>query len=211
MHDLVESTGFVPLDLALIASENGMSLNCLSQWRDRLGLVRTAVSLSMLTVWPLSSCMPAETWIEDTFEDFADGRLDAAGQNLYVSRDGAVRTIHRFDLNQDGYIDLVFNSTHDTATDLPATEAKVDSDGGVRNGILPVGGSLNVALGDLNRDGFIDAAFCPNRGGVQQGRHFVTIAWGGVDGWRPQRLTRTLPVHEAPQDRHRRSQCRCLA
>jgi len=35
--------------------------------------------------------------VEDSFEDFADVRLDAAGQNLYVSRDGKVRTIQVLD------------------------------------------------------------------------------------------------------------------
>ena len=43
------------------------------------------------------SCATAEAqgvrWVEDTYEDFADGRLDQAGQNIYVSRDGSVRTI----------------------------------------------------------------------------------------------------------------------
>ena len=29
-------------------------------------------------------------WVEDSFEDFIDGSLDAAGQNIYVSRDGTV-------------------------------------------------------------------------------------------------------------------------
>ena len=63
----------------------------------------------------------AQTWTEDTFSEFTDGQLDASGQNLYVSRDGTVRTIHRFDLNQDGHLDLIFNSTHDTYTYIPAT------------------------------------------------------------------------------------------
>ena len=68
--------------------------------------------LVLLFTCPLT----AQTWIEDSFEHFADGRPDDAGQNLFVSRDGKVQTIHRFDLNQDGYLDLVFNSTHDNVT-----------------------------------------------------------------------------------------------
>ena len=81
------------------------------------------------------SPLHAETktvWVEDSFEDFADGRLDASGQNLYVSRDGSIRTIHRFDLNQDGFLDLVFNSTHDTTGYLPGTLVSVNSDGSLR-------------------------------------------------------------------------------
>ena len=41
--------------------------------------------------------------------DFSRSTLDAAGQNLYVNRDGKVRTINRFDLNDDGHLDLIFN------------------------------------------------------------------------------------------------------
>ena len=37
----------------------------------------------------------SQTWIEDSFEDFADGTFDASGQNIFVSRDGKVRTINR--------------------------------------------------------------------------------------------------------------------
>ena len=64
---------------------------------------------------------PASSFTDDTFEDFAAGTLDAGGQNLYVSRDGKVRTINRFDLNDDGHLDLLFNCTHDTYQMLPAT------------------------------------------------------------------------------------------
>ena len=47
----------------------------------------------------------SDTWVEASFEDFRDGTFDASGQNLFVSAQGRVRTIHRFDLNQDGHLD----------------------------------------------------------------------------------------------------------
>ncbi|MEJ1973105.1 MAG: hypothetical protein WDM96_11795 [Lacunisphaera sp.] len=61
------------------------------------------------------------TWTDDSFADFAQGQLDASGQNLYVAHDGSLRNIHRFDLNQDGWIDLLFNGTHDYTFDRAAT------------------------------------------------------------------------------------------
>ena len=118
---------------------------------------------------------PVHTWVEDTFEDFADGTLDASGQNIYVSRDGTIRTIHRFDLNQDGYLDLIFNSTHDTSAHIPATLATVTPERRIGQTPLEVSGSKFVALADLNRDGFLDAVFCPNADGVQHPRRFLTI------------------------------------
>ena len=158
-----------------------------------------ALTLLALTLLPGAAayCSADETWIEDSFEDFIDGRLDAAGQNLYVSSDGAVRTIHRFDLNQDGFIDLAFNSTHDTFTTIPATVAVVSGADQVSTDTLPVQGSRDVAAADLNQDGFTDLVFCQNRSGAQQGRNSLTIFWGTAGGWSVRRSTRGLPVHDA--------------
>ena len=151
----------------------------------------------MLAMLLMSRSLFAETWVEGSFADFADGRLDASGQNIYVSHDGSIRTIHRFDLNQDGYLDLVFNSTHDRYTAISATLAVGTAQGQVRHSPLAVDGSLHVALSDLNNDGYLDAAFCPNAGGAQTGRRFVTILWGGADGWPAHRATSGLPVNKA--------------
>lgn len=146
---------------------------------------------------PFNACRAGDVWVEDSFVDFADGKLDAAGQNLYVAGDGSVRTIHRFDLNQDGYIDLIFNSTHDTFTAIPATSASVASNGEISHSPLAVAGSQHAAVGDLNRDGFQDIVFCPNRGGAQEGRGLLTILWGGEDGWPAHRSNGALPVQNA--------------
>ncbi|HOI45721.1 MAG TPA: VCBS repeat-containing protein, partial [Candidatus Aminicenantes bacterium] len=147
--------------------------------------------------FPPVSTAYSQTWVEDTFEDFRDGRLDAAGQNIYVCRDGTVRTIHRFDLNQDGFIDLLFNSTHDTSAFIPARLAAVDSKRAVTCGRLAVEGSIQAELADFNRDGFTDVVFCPNASGVQNPRRFLTIIWGGPDGWPAGRANGLLPVHGA--------------
>lgn len=141
-------------------------------------------------------CSSAQTFVDETFEDFAAGELDAAGQNLYVSRDGTVRTIHRFDLNQDGFIDLVFNNTHDRRSFIPATVASVTG-GEISEATVAVEGSRQTAVGDLNRDGYADLVFCPNASGVQTKRRFLTLAYGGPDGWPQHRTTGLLPVHDA--------------
>ena len=104
----------------------------------------------------------AETFIDDAFQDFAAGKLADGGQNTYVSRDGKVRTINRFDLNGDGYLDLLFNCTHDTYQMLPATAGLVARDRSTRSLDIAVEGSQRVALADLDGDGFTDAVFCPN-------------------------------------------------
>lgn len=137
----------------------------------------------------------SRTWVEDSFEDFADGTLDASGQNIYVSRDGTIRTIHRFDLNDDGYIDLLFNSTHDTYSFVPATQASFSKNRRLHIEKLAVEGSKQAVAADLNHDGYPDVVFCPNPSGIQHPRRFVTIIWGGPDGFPAHRSNGILPVH----------------
>ena len=143
-----------------------------------------------------SPFVSAERWIEDSFEDFADGSLDASGQNIYVSRDGSVRAIHRFDLNSDGHIDLLFNNTHDSSAFIPATLATSAANRRIQVSQLAVEGSLETQVADLNRDGFVELIFCPNRSGIQESGRFVTLIWGGADGWPAHRSNGILPVRE---------------
>ncbi len=137
------------------------------------------------------------SWVEDSYEDFADGHLDASGQNLYVSRDGKVRTIHRFDLNGDGYLDLIFNSTHDEYSFIPAAMCTVGRGRQIHQSPLAVEGSSRVAMADLNGDGWPDLVFCPNPSGIQNPRRLMTVIYGGPDGWPARRSNGILPVRAA--------------
>ena len=114
------------------------------------------VLLGFLTLPVFMTSSYAQTWVEDTYEDFADGRLDASGQNIYVSRSGSVRTIHRFDINQDGFIDVIFNSTHDSYAYIPPSVGTVTKNRKIQRSELAVEGSQCVEIADLNRDGWLD-------------------------------------------------------
>lgn len=139
----------------------------------------------------------AQTWIDDTHAEFADGTFDDGGHNFYVCHDGTIRTINRFDLNDDGHLDLVFNCTHDTYQMLPATIGMLTKDKVLTSRELAFEGSLKAALGDLNQDGFTDVVCCPNGIGVHHDRRFVSIAWGGPDGWSASRINGVLPINAA--------------
>jgi hypothetical protein len=138
--------------------------------------------------------LESQVWTEDSFEDFIDGKLDASGNNIYVSKDGKIRTIHHFDYNSDGYIDLLFPHTHDSYSDIPATLGSVQPNRSIIESNLAVRGSLQVSNYDLNHDGFQDLIFCPNYNGSQNFRNFVTIIYGGEDGWPSYRSRAALPV-----------------
>ena len=166
-------------------------------WMRMPSLVLPTIAV-LLSAGFITHCeAQAQTWIEDSFEDFTDGQLDASGQNVYVSKAGTVRTIHRFDLNGDGYIDLLFNSTHDDYAFIPSTLAEFSGDRKLRTDTLAVEGAISAAIADLNRDGFHDIVFCPSPNGIQRSRQFVRIIWGGEDDWPSHRSGGMLPIHGA--------------
>jgi len=151
-----------------------------------------AMLFAAMTFIVAIECLVAETWIEDSFADFADGKLDAAGQNLYVAADGTIRTIHRFDLNEDGWIDALFNSTHDNHYRVAATLASVDRARRLTESKLSVEGSRRVVIADLNKDGFSDAVFSPADANY---RPRLTILYGGKDGWPSHRNNQSLTAY----------------
>lgn len=137
----------------------------------------------------------SQSWIDSTFEDFVNGTFDDSGANIYVSHDGKIRTIHRFDYNDDGYIDLLFPNTHDQIDNLPATMAEILPGRNVKESYLAYQGSLQVTSADLNLNGYRDLIFSPNHDGIQNPRNFITIIYGGEDGWPVYRTTGNLPVN----------------
>jgi hypothetical protein len=149
-------------------------------------------SLAVAFLLLASSSFAAPSWT-DRGTGFAAGELGDSGQNLYINRRGELETIRRYDLDGNGRLDLLFNSTHDLFNAVPATFATL-RDGRVAATEFALDGSSRVAAVDLNRDGFTDLVFMPNRQNVQQQRSSLIIAWGDAAGWSTQRLTRQLPV-----------------
>lgn len=137
----------------------------------------------------------SQQWVDETFQDFSKGEFEDAGQNIYVSKKGEIRTIRRFDLNNDGYIDLIFNSTHNDDAGVPATIATVSSRDKINSQFIDVRGSLYTVVRDINNDGIPDIVFCPSTSGIQNARRLVQIAYGGDDGWNESRLNGILPTN----------------
>ena len=62
-----------------------------------------------------------QRWVtHSTFEDFAAGTPAAGGTNLYVTRSGTVEMIHRWDLNRDGFLDLLAPQDHNQVENVDA-------------------------------------------------------------------------------------------
>ena len=132
---------------------------------------------------------PKFHWVQDTFEDFSAGTLDAAGADLFVTRRGSIRTTHRFDLNADGFVDLVFNSSHDDRRAIPPTCVEFPRGRREPRSLpLPTYGTSAVVIADLNNDGLPEAILLPNDNGTTK-RRLLSIFWADADGWAGDRRT----------------------
>jgi hypothetical protein len=129
------------------------------------------------------SAESAPSWVEDTFEDFRDGTFLDGGSNLYVSARGRVQIINRWDLNNDGFLDIVMPAGHGhTEKENIRIYLNGGQDISGRSLIeIPGCGTRDGVVLDLNRDGFNDLAVANN-----SDSHFrdvdAWVYWGSPSG-----------------------------
>lgn len=145
--------------------------------------------LPLVAVLTAGTLAAAERWVQDTFEDFSAGRLEDGGANLYVTRAGSVEAVHRFDLNRDGFVDLVFNSSHDERRAIrPTCIAVAAGQRTARELPLQAYGTSAAVIADLNNDGRPEAVLLPNNNGTTT-RRLLAVFWADEKGWSAERRT----------------------
>ena len=102
---------------------------------------------------PVVSDMPRKAWTTEGFEAFRRGTFGNAGQNLYVSKAGVLQRIYQYDLDKNGYFDLVFANCQDHHESAPSYVYALD---GRRVATLPGQGSQSGIVADLDGDGIQD-------------------------------------------------------
>ncbi len=128
-----------------------------------------------------------EVWRESSFNDFADGVLTDGGANTYVGADGSIRLINELDLNQDGLIDLVLPGSHDNNFDMNAwIYWGRDEFGTSGRTALPGEGGQDVAVSDLNRDGYPDLVVAKGYNGTRT-ENRSAVYWGNESGFDAER------------------------
>ena len=145
------------------------------------------------------------------FEAFRSGSLSGSGANLYVSRQGRVQVINRWDLNNDGYNDVLISNDHDNFEivdafvywntpkgftsllpeqwrEKPLAQTLFRLLDRATPGLtrLPAFGGGRSLVVDLNRDGFPELVFC-NYIHNYPGLRTAYIYWGSTAGYSAER------------------------
>lgn len=122
-------------------------------------------------------------WIHHGFEEFARGWFENGGGNLYVNADGIIETIHRTDVNNDGYVDIVLPNSHGHIERGPTWIYKP----GVGEGKnwhcqeLPNDSGWMSRIVDVDGDGYPDLIVVNSGNGVTSELSSY-IYWGGPKG-----------------------------
>ena len=120
-------------------------------------------------------------WTTRGFDDFRRGCFGNGGHNLYVSRAGILQRIHQFDLNQNGYFDLVFSNSQSHLEMAPIGVYR-DPWGTADCQELPGDGAWSGAVLDLNGDGYDDLVLGNWYNGIDLFMN-AFIYYGAPDGW----------------------------
>jgi hypothetical protein len=161
----------------------------------------------------LASVQPPRTLFRHhTYKDFAKGSFADAGGNLYVSQQGRLQFINLFDLDFDGYPEVVVNNDHNHMEAPDALVYKNTNERGLRSLFspfpmdapayqnlgytleslhaitrLPAEGAGKSVVADLNLDGYKDLVFVNFIHGSTLAPMPAYIYWGGTDGLNPAR------------------------
>ena len=135
--------------------------------------------------------MSSGTWTTRGFDDFRRGRFGNAGHNLYVSRAGILQRIHQFDLNRNGYFDLVFSNSQSHLEMAPIGVYR-DPLGTADYLELPGDGAWSGAVLDLNGNGYDDLVLGNWNNGIGPYMN-AFIYYGSPEGW-SERAHQRLPA-----------------
>lgn len=133
-------------------------------------------------------------WITKGFDGFSKGTMGNGGQNLYVSKKGVLQRIFQYDINQDGYPDLLFGNSQsmDERPPLYVYNKPLEDQTPLQ---LPTSGSYTGCLADLHGTGYQDLIVaCQNDG---QHTDITSVVYFGSDIGLSEKYKMELPAPNA--------------
>lgn len=119
-------------------------------------------------------------WITKGFDGFSKGTMENGGQNLYVSRKGILQRIFQYDVNMDGYPDLLFGCSQSMG-ERPPLSVYQDPLKDQTPLHLPSNGTYDGCMADLHGTGFQDLVVACQSDG-QHSDIASMIYFGSEDG-----------------------------
>ena len=137
--------------------------------------------------------MQTEYWVHGGFTDFSQGSFDNGGANLYVNANGIIEMINHYDVNNDGYVDLVLSNDHDKIERGPTRAHIVDEGPGEnwKHYEMSADSGWMSRVADLDADGYQDLITVNSYNGVTSELPSF-IYWGGPEG--PEESRTDLPT-----------------
>ena len=128
-------------------------------------------------------------WVHKGFDAFSEGRFDDGGSNLYVNAKGIIERIHRTDVNNNGYVDIVLPNSHGYVERGPTTIYKVDKGEGKDwpQQVLPNDSGWMSRVADVDGDGYPDLIVVNGENGVTSELSSY-VYWGGPKGLTGERV-----------------------
>lgn len=122
-------------------------------------------------------------WIQKGLEDFARGRFETGGSNLYVNARGVIEMIQRTDVDNDGYVDIVLPNSHGYIERGPTWIYKPGKGAGKdwSRKELPNDSGWMSRIMDVDGDGFPDLIVVNGENGVTSELPSY-VYWGGHGG-----------------------------
>lgn len=147
----------------------------------------------MSAIDPMSKDTRSSTsWVTEGFDSFRRGTFGNGGHNLYVSRAGVIQRIHQYDLNRDGYVDLLFCNSQNHWEAPPSYVYQWTGERFARREIECRSGSSCGALADLNGDGKPELIIGHRYDGVTFDQN-AGVYYGSDRGW-GEHAVQYLPV-----------------